>query len=420
MSDPLCLIANEYAGADIRAKINAALADLPDAGGWVFVQPPAAPAVQYNYTTPIVIGRDNVRLSGAQEGAVLLRYTASSGCPLTVGASGANTKYVTLSDLSIKMADSTVPRQNTSPTLRVRNCISCQFERLLIVSDNGGQNVAQDCLYVTSHVKDGCYDNVFNAVRMSGHGEFALRLTTEGALRTIAASPNGATRSSGIVRITTTSGHGYEVDHDVTVESVTGGGGTPFNGTFRITAVDSTWFEYSQAGPDSSGGGRQCYGAGFTNKCIFVGLYVVGHPPNATGWRDIEIGSRGASNKCNDHHFIGCRLDGPSNDHTGGVELDRSSHCKFWGMILDGYQDDEVLKFTSNAEKHYFSGYLDGTYTDSGSDNELHVYDAHNSVGLHKFPYPVRIGAYTLPATDGTSGQVLKTDGAGHVTWQNV
>ncbi len=32
---------------------------------------------------------------------------------------------------------------------------------------------------------------------------------------------------------------------------------------------------------------------------------------------------------------------------------------------------------------------------------------------------PVKIGAYTLPATDGTNGQILVTNGSGVVSWQN-
>jgi len=31
----------------------------------------------------------------------------------------------------------------------------------------------------------------------------------------------------------------------------------------------------------------------------------------------------------------------------------------------------------------------------------------------------VKIGAYTLPSTDGTNGQILQTDGSGNVTWQD-
>ena len=42
-----------------------------------------------------------------------------------------------------------------------------------------------------------------------------------------------------------------------------------------------------------------------------------------------------------------------------------------------------------------------------------------NNNGTATFDGAVTIGDYTLPATDGTIGQVLKTDGAGSVTWQS-
>jgi len=42
-----------------------------------------------------------------------------------------------------------------------------------------------------------------------------------------------------------------------------------------------------------------------------------------------------------------------------------------------------------------------------------------NNNGTATFNGAVTIGDYTLPATDGTIGQVLKTDGAGSVTWQS-
>ena len=44
---------------------------------------------------------------------------------------------------------------------------------------------------------------------------------------------------------------------------------------------------------------------------------------------------------------------------------------------------------------------------------QLHV------VGNGLFTGTVKVGAYTLPSTDGSSNQVLKTDGSGTLTWQN-
>ncbi|NPA34037.1 MAG: hypothetical protein GXO48_03795 [Chlorobi bacterium] len=40
--------------------------------------------------------------------------------------------------------------------------------------------------------------------------------------------------------------------------------------------------------------------------------------------------------------------------------------------------------------------------------------------GTGRFTNTLTIGAYTLPNVDGTNGQVLTTDGAGNVSWQNV
>ena len=43
--------------------------------------------------------------------------------------------------------------------------------------------------------------------------------------------------------------------------------------------------------------------------------------------------------------------------------------------------------------------------------------DANTGAGV--FSSTVRVGAYTLPATDGSNNQVLKTNGAGILTWSN-
>jgi hypothetical protein len=40
--------------------------------------------------------------------------------------------------------------------------------------------------------------------------------------------------------------------------------------------------------------------------------------------------------------------------------------------------------------------------------------------GTGRFTGSVKVGAYTLPATDGVSGQVLATNGAGTVAWTTV
>ncbi|HRH49911.1 MAG TPA: tail fiber domain-containing protein [Panacibacter sp.] len=48
------------------------------------------------------------------------------------------------------------------------------------------------------------------------------------------------------------------------------------------------------------------------------------------------------------------------------------------------------------------------------------VFYINANTGNGVFKGNLKIGAYTLPATDGTSGQLLKTDGAGNISWATV
>ena len=45
------------------------------------------------------------------------------------------------------------------------------------------------------------------------------------------------------------------------------------------------------------------------------------------------------------------------------------------------------------------------------------VFSINATTGAGTFKGTLKIGAYTLPATDGTNGQVLKTNGSGAVSW---
>ncbi|QEC69639.1 tail fiber domain-containing protein [Panacibacter ginsenosidivorans] len=47
------------------------------------------------------------------------------------------------------------------------------------------------------------------------------------------------------------------------------------------------------------------------------------------------------------------------------------------------------------------------------------VFSVNANTGNSVFNGTLKVGAYTLPATDGTNGQVLKTNGAGVLTWSN-
>ncbi len=61
--------------------------------------------------------------------------------------------------------------------------------------------------------------------------------------------------------------------------------------------------------------------------------------------------------------------------------------------------------------------YDDGTNVGIGTTTPSYKLDVQ---GTGRFTGTLTIGAYTLPNVDGTNGQVLMTDGAGNVSWQNV
>ncbi len=50
----------------------------------------------------------------------------------------------------------------------------------------------------------------------------------------------------------------------------------------------------------------------------------------------------------------------------------------------------------------------------------LPVFSINANTGSNVFKGTVKVGAYTLPATDGANGQVLKTNGAGVLTWSSI
>src|SRR5579885_1182713 len=53
----------------------------------------------------------------------------------------------------------------------------------------------------------------------------------------------------------------------------------------------------------------------------------------------------------------------------------------------------------------------------NGSAVPVFYVNANSGNGV--FNGTLKVGAYTLPATDGVSGQILKTDGSGNLTWGN-
>ena len=96
-------------------------------------------------------------------------------------------------------------------------------------------------------------DTNFDRVSQVGPGAAPTVADNTETAVTLAASPNGAVRSSNVVTITTTAAHGYLPGQTVVIAGVTD---TSFNGTFAMAAVpSSTSFTYSQTGANASSGG---------------------------------------------------------------------------------------------------------------------------------------------------------------------
>ncbi len=86
-------------------------------------------------------------------------------------------------------------------------------------------------------------------------------------------------------------------------------------------------------------------------------------------------------------------------------------------MQLNQLGSGSVATLYSSPAASYVSGIHAGKYRISrgaviGTDD---LFVAEN--GLCSFTTPLKVGAYTLPATDGTIGQILSTNGAGVVSW---
>ncbi|MBS1748033.1 MAG: tail fiber domain-containing protein [Bacteroidetes bacterium] len=103
---------------------------------------------------------------------------------------------------------------------------------------------------------------------------------------------------------------------------------------------------------------------------------------------------------------------------TNSVQIDSSGVLTFNG--IGAYQvggNKYVFKYSGNPKYGLFFNSTKMQYEfRNGSATPVFYINANTGAGT--FLGPVKIGAYTLPATDGTNNQVLKTDGAGNLTWK--
>lgn len=101
------------------------------------------------------------------------------------------------------------------------------------------------------------------------------------------------------------------------------------------------------------------------------------------------------------------------------VKIDSTGKLTFGGS--GSYQvanNKYVFKYASNASKGLFINGTQNQYEFRNSSSAALLFvntDNGNSGVAGTF----KVGAYTLPSTDGANGQILKTNGAGALSWSN-
>ncbi len=96
-----------------------------------------------------------------------------------------------------------------------------------------------------------------------------------------------------------------------------------------------------------------------------------------------------------------------------------------WQTLNIPSQGDSVCSAVMNNYLQKWTGtelcnsiiYDDGTNVGVGTASPAYKLDVQ---GTGRFTGTLTIGNYTLPNVDGTSGQVLRTDGFGNVSWQDI
>ena len=105
-------------------------------------------------------------------------------------------------------------------------------------------------------------------------------------------------------------------------------------------------------------------------------------------------------------------LDASSGGITNAGAVAGATTINASGVITGGSLTDGTATINSGAITGATTGNFSGALT-SGGITATGTVDFSGATGT------VPIGAFSLPVTDGTNGQVLKTDGSGGVTWQN-
>jgi hypothetical protein len=107
-------------------------------------------------------------------------------------------------------------------------------------------------------------------------------------------------------------------------------------------------------------------------------------------------------------------------DAVNFARIDTSGKLTFGGN--GAYQvagNKYVFQYTGNLNQGLFFNSTSVQY-EFRNGSAVPVFTVNANTGNSVFNGTVKLGAYTLPSIDGTSGQVLTTNGGGAVSWSNV
>lgn len=88
------------------------------------------------------------------------------------------------------------------------------------------------------------------------------------------------------------------------------------------------------------------------------------------------------------------------------------------GSMYDTFSQSPDNKMPISKNEYFISAKTNGSYIYIKSDGTVEI---KTGSGLFKFndDGTFTLGSYTFPSSDGSSGQVLKTNGSGVLSWQN-
>jgi len=193
--------------------------------------------------------------------------------------------------------------------------------------------------------------------------------------------------------------------------TVSGTGDSTFNGSVGIGTTDAT-SKLTVAGTAEVTGFKMLTGA-VSGYVLTTNASGVGTWQPATGGGSLPSGTSGQTLRHNGATWIANSV--LFND---GINVGIGTTSPAQKLTVAGSIE---ITGTGNGIK-FPDGTIQTTKATGGVTQEVNYLTVNNNLtvsGTAEVTGTLKIGAYTLPNTDGTAGQVLKTDGSGAVTWMN-